>query len=132
MNVLVTGGAGFIGSHLVDTLIRNSYKVTVFDNLSSGRIENIKKWFDNGNFRFVRGDLRQKEKIRRAVAGCDVIFHFAANPDVRAAAAAHFSDVIGTFNLLESLREVGVSKFVFASSSKLRLRLFKKPSSVRN
>ena len=61
--------------------------------------------------------MRQKEKIRRAVAGYDVIFHFAANPDVRAAAAAHFGDVIGTFNLLESLRDVGVSKFVFAFSS---------------
>ena len=132
MRILVTGGAGFIGSHLVDVLMQCGYKVVVFDNLSSGKIENVERWLKDENFRFVRGDLCQKEEIRRAVAGCDVIFHFAANPDVRAAAAAHFGDVIGTFNLLGSLREVGVSKFVFASSSKLRLRLFKKPSSVRN
>ena len=117
MSVLVTGGAGFIGSHLVDVLMQCGYEVVVFDNLSSGKIENVERWLKDENFRFVRGDLRQKEKIRKAVAGCDMIFHFAANPDVRAAAAAHFSDVIGTFNLLESLRDVGVSKFVFASSS---------------
>jgi len=54
--------------------------------------------------------LCQKEKIRKAAAGCDLIFHFAANPNVRAAAAAHFGDVVGTFNLLESLRDIGVSK----------------------
>ena len=117
MSALVTGGAGFIGSHLVDALMQRGYKVVVFDNLSSGKIENVERWLKDENFRFVRGDLRQKEKIRKAVAGCDMIFHFAANPDVRAAATAHFSDVIGTFNLLESLRNVDVSKFVFASSS---------------
>ena len=117
MKVLVTGGAGFIGSHLVDVLMQCGYKVVVFDNLSSGKIRNVERWLKNENFRFVRGDLRQKDNIRKAVAGCDVIFHFAANPDVRAAAVAHFGEVIGTFNLLESLRDVGVSKFVFASSS---------------
>ncbi len=117
MRVLVTGGAGFIGSHLVDTLMQCGYKVVVFDNLSSGKIGNVERWLKDENFRFVRGDLRRREEIRRAVVGCDVIFHFAANPDVRAAAAAHFSDVIGTFNLLESLKDAGVSKFVFASSS---------------
>jgi len=117
MRVLITGGAGFIGSHLVDVLMQCGYKVVVFDNLSSGKIENVERWLKDENFRFVMGDLRQKEEIRKVVAGCDVIFHFAANPDVRAAAAAHFGDVIGTFNLLESLRDVGVSKFVFASSS---------------
>ena len=117
MRVLVTGGAGFIGSHLVDALMRCGYEVVVFDNLSSGKIENLRKWLKNRNFRFIKGDLRRKEEIKKAVVDCDLIFHFAANPDVRAAAAAHFGDVIGTFNLLESLKDVGVSKFVFASSS---------------
>ena len=117
MKVLVTGGAGFIGSHLVDVLMQCGYKVVVFDNLSSGKIENVERWLKDENFRFIKGDLRRKEEIRKAVVDCDLIFHFAANPDVRAAAAAHFGDVIGTFNLLESLRAVGVSKFVFASSS---------------
>jgi len=117
MKVLVTGGAGFIGSHLVDALMQRGYKVVVFDNLSSGKIENVERWLKDENFRFVRGDLCWREEIRKAVVGCDVIFHFAANPDVRAAATAHFGDVIGTFNLLESLRDIGVSKFVFASSS---------------
>ena len=117
MRVLVTGGAGFIGSHLVDALMRRGYEVVVFDNLSSGKIENLRKWLKNRNFRFIRGDLRRKEEIRKAVVDCDLIFHFAANPDVRAVATAHFDDVTGTFNLLESLNDVGVSKFVFASSS---------------
>ena len=117
MRVLITGGAGFIGSHLVDVLMQCGYKVVVFDNLSSGKIENVERWLKNENFRFVMGDLHEKDNIRKAVAGCNVIFHFAANPDVRAAAAAHFGDVIGTFNLLESLRGIGVSKFVFVSSS---------------
>ena len=117
MKVLVTGGAGFIGSHLVDVLMQCGYKVVVFDNLSSGKIENVERWLKDENFRFVRGDLCWREEIRKAVVGCDVIFHFAANPDVRAAATAHFGDVIGTFNLLESLRDISISKFIFASSS---------------
>jgi len=117
MKVLITGGAGFIGSHLVDALMQRGYKVVVFDNLSSGKIENVERWLKDENFRFVRGDLCRREEIRKAVVGCDLIFHFGANPDVRAAATAHFGDVIGTFNLLESLRDISISKFIFASSS---------------
>lgn len=117
MKALVIGGAGFIGSHLVNVLMKRGYEVVVFDNLSGGKIENISKWFENENFRFVRGNLLRKDEIRKVVGGCDLIFHFAANPDVKAAVTAHFNDVIGTFNLLESLREANISKFIFASSS---------------
>jgi len=117
MKILITGGAGFIGSHLVDAFMRRGCDVVVFDNLSSGKIDSMKKWLKNKGFKFVKGDLRRKNEIERVVVGCDLIFHFAANPDVRAVPSAHFDDIIGTFNLLESLRGNVVSKFVFASSS---------------
>jgi len=117
MKALVTGGAGFIGSHLVDALMRQSYEVVVFDNLSSGKIENIARWLKNKRFKFIKGDLRRRREVKRAVASCSLIFHFAANPEVRSVTSAHFNDIIGTFNLLESLKNSNVSKFVFASSS---------------
>ncbi len=119
--ILVTGGAGFIGSHLVDALMEKGCKVVCFDNLSTGKLENIKKWLNHPKFTFVKGDLLDREAVRK-VADCDAVFHLAANPEVRIAAthpSVHFEqNIVATFNLLEELRLAGkVKLFVFTSSS---------------
>ena len=119
--VLVTGGAGFIGSHLVDRLIGEGYRVRVIDNLSTGRIENLKHLEDNPSFEFIKGDLKNYDDALEAVRGVNTVFHFAANPEVRVSTTnprIHFEEnVVATFNLLEAMRERGVKEIVFASSS---------------
>ena len=121
MRVLVTGGAGFIGSHLVDRLVRDGYKVRVVDNLSSGRVENIKHHVEANTIEFIVGDLKNPQVALRAVEGVDVVFHFAANPEVRVSTTnpeIHFNEnVVATFNLLEAMRRKGAKELVFASSS---------------
>ena len=83
MKILVTGGAGFIGSHIVDKLVIDGCKVRVVDNMSSGRLENLKHWLDSKSVELLVGDLREPEVALRAVDGVNVVFHFAANPEVR-------------------------------------------------
>jgi UDP-glucose 4-epimerase len=121
MKILVTGGAGFIGSHLVDRLVRDGYRVRVVDNLSSGRLENIKHHLDAGNVEIIVGDLKDPQVALEAVEGVDVVFHFAANPEVRVSTTnpeIHFNEnIVATFNLLEAMRRKGVKELVFASSS---------------
>ena len=121
MKILVTGGAGFIGSHLVDRLVRDGYRVRVVDNLSSGRLENIKHHLDAGNVEIIVGDLKDPQVALEAVEGVDVVFHFAANPEVRVSTTnpeIHFNEnIVATFNLLEAMRMKGVKELVFASSS---------------
>jgi UDP-glucose 4-epimerase len=123
MKVLVTGGAGFIGSHLVDRLVHEGYEVKVIDNLSSGRIENIKHHTDAGKIELIIGDLKDPETALKAVEEVDVVFHFAANPEVRVSTTnpdVHFNEnVVATFNLLEAMRKKNVKKLVFASSSSI-------------
>ena len=77
-NVLVTGGAGFVGSHLVDALVERGANVTVFDNLSTGRIENVAT-----KAKLVQGDTLDRETLQTAMGGQEHVFHFAANADVR-------------------------------------------------
>lgn len=120
--VFITGGAGFIGSHLADRLCENRVDVIVFDNLSVGRIENIEKWMAASNFKFVLGDLLFPEKILESLNGCETVFHMAANPEVRISSEdpkVHFEqNVLATFNLLEAVRKTGsVKTVVFASTS---------------
>ncbi|MEL9909410.1 MAG: NAD-dependent epimerase/dehydratase family protein [Sulfolobales archaeon] len=119
--ILVTGGAGFIGSHIVDRLMGEGFSVRVVDNLSSGRLENIEQWLGNHRFEFFRGDLKSYSDALEAVKGVDVVFHFAANPEVRVSTTnprVHFEEnVVATFNLLEAMRERGVKEIIFASSS---------------
>ena len=79
----VTGGAGFIGSHLADRLV-NLGEVTVYDNFSSGKLEFIEHHLCKTNFRFVEADLLDCDTLNKAIANNDVVFHLAANPDVRA------------------------------------------------
>ncbi|MEM0057856.1 MAG: NAD-dependent epimerase/dehydratase family protein [Candidatus Bathyarchaeia archaeon] len=120
--VFITGGAGFIGSHLVDRLCEKNVDVIVFDNLSAGRLENIKKWLNSPNFKFILGDLLHPEKILGSLSDCETVFHFAANPEVRISSEnpkIHYEqNVVATFNLLEAVRRAdGVKTLVFASSS---------------
>lgn len=116
---LVTGGAGFIGSHIVDRLVLEGWRVRVLDNFSSGRPENLSH--HGGVMEVLRADLKDAEAVLEAVRGVEVVFHFAANPEVRVSTTnpeVHFNEnVIATFNLLEAIRRSGVGQLVFASSS---------------
>lgn len=118
--VLVTGGCGFIGSHLVDRLIELENEVTVIDDLSASTMEYIERHMNNEDFKFVKGDIRDKKVLQENCADKDVIFHFAANPDVKLSVNEPYIDfsinIIGTFNLLEAMRLNDVGLLVFASS----------------
>jgi len=121
MKMLVTGGAGFIGSHLVDRLVDEGYKVRVVDNLSSGRTENLKRHIDSNTIELLIGDLKDPQTALRSVENVDTVFHFAANPEVRVSnidPETHFNEnIVATFNLLEAMRKRNVREIVFASSS---------------
>ena len=121
MKALVTGGAGFIGSTLVDRLLADGWTVTAVDNLSSGKPANLDAARGNDGFSFVELDIRD-EGLAGVVAqaGPDVVFHLAAQIDVRVSVADPALDaginVVGTLNVLEAARAAGVRKVVFASS----------------
>ena len=120
--VLVTGGAGFIGSHLVDALIGMGVKVTVLDNLSGGKLSNISTWLKDSRFKFIMGDLLNPDDIKKALKDCEIVFHLAANPNVRIGAfntrIDYEQNILATYNLLEALRESTQCKnIVFTSTS---------------
>ena len=122
MKTLITGGAGFIGSHLVDSLMAQEHSVSVYDNLASGKLKNLEKWQDNRRFSFNHGDLLNPPEVAKAVKDSDVVFHLAANPEVDAKKASpmdHFQqNITATYNLLEAVREAGcVERLAFTSSS---------------
>ena len=121
MKVLVTGGAGFIGSHLVDRLMEDGYEVRVLDDLSAGSLENLKQWIDHERFEFMQGDLRRRDVCEKAVKGVDVVFHLAANPEVRIGAQSpellYETNVLITYNLLEAIRKEDIKALAFTSSS---------------
>ncbi|MEM0329293.1 MAG: NAD-dependent epimerase/dehydratase family protein [Nitrososphaerota archaeon] len=119
MRALVTGGAGFIGSHLVDALMRSGYEVRVIDNLSQGRIENISRWIGAPGFEFIEGDVVDEAIMREAVKSCDAVFHLAANPEVRLGdPRVHYREnVHATYVVLEAMRANDVKKMIFTSSS---------------
>jgi len=120
MKAFVTGGAGFIGSHLVDKLIEGENTVTVYDDLSSGKKDFIKHHFQNDNFSFIEANLLDEEQVTKTIKDHDVVFHIAANPDVRLGEQKPDmakTDIIATYNLLDAMRENGIKKIVFSSSS---------------
>jgi len=118
---LVTGGVGFIGSHLVDRLVAEGWRIRVVDNLSNGRLENLAQHKGNPDVDVIVGDLKDPETCLSAVEGVDTVFHFAANPEVRVSTTdpeIHFREnIVTTFNLLEAMRRKGVKELIFASSS---------------
>jgi UDP-glucose 4-epimerase len=120
--VLVTGGAGFIGSYLVDRLMWMDCFVRVVDNLSGGGLGNVKGWLSDSRFEFFRGDLKDLNVAEKAVDGVEVVFHLAANPEVRVAEvdpSIHFHEnLLTTFNVLEAIRKSETARLiVFFSSS---------------
>jgi len=123
MRALVTGGAGFIGSHLVDALMEEQHYVMVLDNLSSGKLNNVEKWLNSKNFKFFKVDLKRFDEVMKVIREeeVDVIFHLAANPSVRIGERAPkelFDDnVVATYNVLELARLKDVKVVVFTSSS---------------
>jgi len=120
MKCFVTGGAGFIGSHLVDKLITQGHEVTVFDDLSSGKKEFISHHYDNEHFLFIKADLINKNRVEKEIKGHDVVFHIAANPDVRSGAddpSIAEKDIKTTYNLLDAMRTQNIKKIIFSSSS---------------
>jgi len=121
MKAFVTGGAGFIGSHLVDKLIEEKNTVTVYDNLSSGKKEFIKQHKENKNLNFIKGDLLDLKKLKKEIKNHDIVFHIAANPYVRLGEKQTKLDLeqgmIATYNVLESMRINDIKKIVFSSSS---------------
>lgn len=119
MKVCVTGGAGFIGSNLVDRLVKDGHEVSVLDNLSTGRMENLAESRDA--IRFVEGDLRNMDDVRKAVEGVEVVFHQGALASVQRSveSPAEVTDVNvgGMLNVLVAARDTGARRVVFASSS---------------
>jgi nucleoside-diphosphate-sugar epimerase len=117
--VLVTGGAGFIGSHLVDSLVREGCRVTVLDNLSSGHMDNLE---DVKNLiEFVQGDIQDRDTLVRLAGGCDAIFHQAAVVSVTKTVEDPVSSTqvndLGTLQVLDAARIGGVKRVILASSS---------------
>lgn len=119
--VLVTGGAGFIGSHACDALIAAGKRVRCFDNLATGKRENIAHLLGNPAFEFVEGDIRNEEDVKRAVAGVDAVVHLAALGSVPRSIAdpvtSHQVNLDGFLNVLHQAQQAGIRRFVFASSS---------------
>jgi UDP-glucose 4-epimerase len=118
---IVTGGAGFIGSHVVDRLLADGYHVKVIDNLSTSTDEYIKLHEGETGFEFVNMDILDLEGLKREFSGFDVVFHFAANADIRGGLTDTHRDLeqntIGTYNVLEAMRLNSINEILFASSA---------------
>jgi len=119
--VIVTGGAGFLGSHLVPKLLEEGHSVTVFDDLSTGKLNNLEGVLDHHKFMFHRGDIRDKTIPNEVFDGVDSVIHLAALIDISASVADpiqnHEINVDGTFNMLHAAAKHNVKMFVFASST---------------
>lgn len=117
--VLVTGGAGFIGSHLVDNLVTHGARVRVLDNLASGSLDNLTQSMHA--VEFMCGDIRDPEIVHKAMEGVSVVFHLAAETSVTRSQENQYdcyeTNVIGTMNLLQAAHEARVPRFIFASSA---------------
>jgi UDP-glucose 4-epimerase len=119
-NVFLTGGAGFIGSHVAEALVRTGSQVTVYDNFSSGRREWIERLIGQPGFRLVEGDIRDSVLMTDSMAGHDLVWHLAANTDIPAGVEDTTLDlencVIGTVTVLNAMRATGVQDILFAST----------------
>jgi len=121
MKYFVTGGAGFIGSHIVDRIIKDGNDVVVYDNFSTGRKIFVEHHLKNPHFKLVTGDLKNTKLLEKSIKGSDFVFHMAAHADVRSGFEDHFIDhkenLEMTQNVLEAMYKDNIKKIAFASSS---------------
>lgn len=117
--ILVTGGAGFIGSHLVEALLEKGYAVRVLDDLSTGKLSNLP--IDRCHLTLVIGDVADAPTVARAIKDCSAVVHLAAVASVQASVddpvATHQSNFVGTLNICEAMRQEGIKRVVYASSA---------------
>ncbi|MEG5267050.1 NAD-dependent epimerase/dehydratase family protein [Pseudomonas sp. JDS28PS106] len=117
--ILITGGAGFIGSHLADALLAEGHAVRILDDLSTGKRANLQ--LDNPRIELIEGNVADATLVRRAASGCKAVVHLAAVASVQASVDdpvhTHQSNFIGTLNVCEAMREAGIKRVVFASSA---------------
>jgi len=121
-NILVTGGAGFIGSHLVDELLSAGHKVTVIDNLRNGSIDNVAGNMDNPNFNFIKGDILNNKDCINATKNKDVVYHLAClgvRHSIYKPFENHRVNAEGTLNILEASKINKVSRFFYISTSEI-------------
>jgi UDP-glucose 4-epimerase len=134
--VFVTGGAGFIGSHVVDLLLSEGYQVTAFDNLSSGNLRWIDDHSGKKEFRFVRGDLLDFISLENAMLGHDLVWHLAANTDIPGGYTTTDIDlrncVIGTYNVVEAMRRNKIQPILFSSTGAIYGDLCKTNATTEN
>lgn len=121
MNYFVTGGAGFIGSHIVDRIIKEGNNVIVYDNFSTGKKLFVKHHFKNPRFKLIEGDLKNTKLLEKSIKGSELVFHMAAHADVRSGfenhAIDHEQNLEMTHNVLEAMYKNNVKKIAFASTS---------------
>jgi UDP-N-acetylglucosamine 4-epimerase len=119
--LLITGGAGFIGSNLIERFLGRGNEVVCLDNLSTGFLKNIEPFMDDDNFTFIEGDIRDPGTCQKAAEGCDYIFHQAALGSVpRSVADPHTTNAVnidGSLNMLIAARDQKVKRFIYAASS---------------
>jgi len=120
VKIFISGGAGFIGSNLSDRLLKEGHEVTAFDNFSTGSVRFLEQARDFEKFSLVEGDLLDEDSLSRAVKDHEMVFHLAANADVRFGINHPKRDLeqntIATFNILECMRQNGIKKIAFAST----------------
>jgi len=121
MKVVITGGSGFIGSHLADLLVDSNYEVVVVDNLSIGRLENISHLLEHSKFTFLQADITDFDAIEIVFKDADWVFHLAALadivPSIENPTEYYQTNVNGTFNVLEACRKYNVKKIIYSASS---------------
>ena len=122
MKILVTGGAGFIASHLIDLILKDdpTHQIIALDSLIDGHLENIMPHINSGQVEFLKGDIRNKDLILKQLDAVDMIFHLAADPDVRSSVpnpmSSYDHNMNGTMNILEYMRKYGITQMIFTSS----------------
>ncbi len=122
MKILVTGGAGFIGSHLTDRLLEEGYQVRVLDNLVNGTLENIENASKSSAFEFIQGDILDKQSCQRAMTDIDYVFHLAClgvRHSIHSPFENHQVNAEGTLNILEASKQAAVRHFFYISTSEI-------------
>jgi UDP-glucose 4-epimerase len=122
LKILVTGGAGFIGSHLTDYLLQQGCAVTVIDNLSNGSLDRLEQANQHSNFTFIEGDILSKEDCKKAVEGCHIVYHLAClgvRHSLHSPFENHRVNAEGTLNVLEAARQQNIEHFFYISTSEI-------------